>query len=150
LQARDVRWLELKRQATWTDKCGKDEDWLLQVDRYTGQETQAMTDPPLFYMWMGANPGPENRTIEHFGRTLSLWCTDTRTREIPQTGGWTVLFEGKACYDRGAGILVMMDYTKRWLFTGTAGGQKYERKYFGDYEVYQQMLVDTNVPMSAK
>ena len=150
LQVRDVRWLELKRQATWDDKCGKDEDWLLQIDRYTGLERQVATDPPLFHMWMGANPGPENRAIEHFGRTLSLWCTDTRTREAPQTGGWTVLFEGQACYDRGSGILVMIEYTKRWLFTGTAGGQKYELQYFGDYEIYQQMLMDTNVPLSAK
>lgn len=150
LQVRDGRWLELKRLATWEDKCGKNEDWLVQVDRYTGREPQATTDPPLFYIWMGANPGPEKRSIEHLGRTLSLWCTDTRTREVTQTGGWAVLFEGQACYDRGSGILVTMEYTKRWLFTGTAGGQKYERKYFGDYEVYQQILVNTNVPLSAK
>ncbi len=150
LRVRDARWLELKRQATWAEKCGKVEDWLVDVDRYTGQETQAQSDPPLFYVWMGAVPGPENRTMTHLGRTLSLWCTDTRTREITQTEGWTALFEGQACYDRGSGMLVTMEYTKRWLFTGTAGGQKYERKYFGDYEVYQQMLVDTNVPLSAK
>ena len=150
LQVRDVRWLEVKREATWPDQCGKKEDWLVQVDRYSGQETQAPTDPPLFYMWMGANPGPENRTMEHLGRTLSLWCTDTRTREVTQAGGWTVVIEGQACYDRGSGVLVTMEYTKRWLFTGTNGGKKYERQYFGDNEVYQQMLTGTNVPMSAK
>ena len=150
LQVRDVRWLEVKREATWPDQCGKKEDWLVQVDRYSGQETQAPTNPPLFYMWMGANPGPENRTMEHLGRTLSLWCTDTRTREVTQAGGWTVVIEGQACYDRGSGVLVTMEYTKRWLFTGTNGGKKYERQYFGDNEVYQQMLTGTNVPMSAK
>jgi len=150
LQVRDIRWLEVKREATWPDQCGKKEDWLVQVDRYSGQETQAPTDPPLFYMWMGANPGPENRTMEHLGRTLSLWCTDTRTREVTQAGGWTVVIEGQACYDRGSGVLVTMEYTKRWLFTGTNGGKKYERQYFGDNEVYQQMLTGTNVPMSAK
>ena len=57
LQVRDGRWLEVKREATWPDQCGKKEDWLVQVDRYSGQETQAPTNPPLFYMWMGANPG---------------------------------------------------------------------------------------------
>ncbi len=150
LQVRDDRWLEVKRDATWPDQCGKKEDWLVQVDRYSGQETQAPTNPPLFYMWMGANPGPENRTMEHLGRTLSLWCTDTRTREVPQAGGWTVLIEGQACYDRGSGVLVTMEYTKRWLFTGTNGGKKYERQYFGDNEVYQQVLTGTNIPMSAK
>jgi len=150
LQVRDVRWLEVKREATWPDQCGKKEDWLVQVDRYSGQETLAPTNPPLFYMWMGANPGPENRTLEHLGRTLSLWCTDTRTREVKQAGGWTIVIEGQACYDRGSGVLVTMEYTKRWLFTGTTNGQSYERKYFGDNEVYQQILVGTNIPMSAK
>lgn len=150
LQVRDGRWLEVKREATWPDQCGKKEDWLVQVDRYSGQETLAPTNPPLFYMWMGANPGPENRTLEHLGRTLSLWCTDTRTCEVKQAGGWTIVIEGQACYDRGSGILVTMEYTKRWLFTGTTNGQTYERKYFGDNEVYQQLLVGTNIPMSAK
>jgi SH3-like domain-containing protein len=150
LQVRDTRWLEVKREATWPDQCGKKEDWLVQVDRYSGQETQAPTDPPLFYMWMGANPGPENRTMEHLGRTLSLWCTDTRTREVKQAGGWTVVIEGQACYDRGSGVLVTMEYSKRWLFTGTNNGKKYERQYFGDNEVYQQILTGTNIPMSAK
>ncbi|MGC8781825.1 MAG: hypothetical protein ACP5UQ_13265 [Anaerolineae bacterium] len=150
LQVRNVRWLEVKRQTTWENKCGKDEDWLVQIDRYSGQETQAVSEPPLFYIWMGADPGPENRAIEHLGRTLSLWCTGTRTREVPQSGGWTALFEGQACYDRASGMLVTMEYVKRWLFTGTIEGRKYERQYFGDYEVYQQILVDTNVPLSAK
>jgi SH3-like domain-containing protein len=150
LQVRDGRWLDVKRDATWPDQCGKKEDWLVQVDRYSGKETQAPTNPPLFYMWMGANPGPENRTMEHLGRTLSLWCTDTRTREVKQAGGWTILIEGQACYDRGSGVLVTMEYTKRWLFTGTNGGKTYERQYFGDNEVYQQILTGTNIPMSAK
>jgi SH3-like domain-containing protein len=150
LQVRNARWLEVKREATWPEQCGKKEDWLTQIDRYSGREVQAAADPPLFYMWMGANPGPENRTIEHLGRTLSLWCTGPRVREVPQPSGWTVQIEGQACYDRGSGILVTMEYTKRWLFTGVSGGKKYERQYFGDNEVYQQMLADTNVPMSAK
>jgi len=150
LQVRNARWLEVKREATWPDGCGKKEDWLVQVDRYSGQETQPSTDPPLFYMWMGADPGPENRTLQYLGRTLSLWCTDTRTREVTQAGGWTVLFEGQACYDRGSGILVTMEYSKRWLFTGASGDKTYERQYFGDSEVYRQILTGTNIPMSAK
>lgn len=150
LQVRNVRWLEVKRHSTWENNCGKDEDWLVQVDRYSGQEAQAVAEPPLFYVWQGADPGPENRTIAHLGRTLSLWCTGTRTREVAQSGGWTALFEGQACYDRASGLLVTLEYVKRWLFTGTIEGKKYERQYFGDYEVYQQILVNTNVPLSAK
>lgn len=150
LQVRNVRWLQVKRHSTWENNCGKEEDWLVQVDRYSGQEAQAATEPPLFYVWQGADPGPENRTIVHLGRTLSLWCTGTRTREVPQSGGWTALFEGQACYDRASGLLVTLEYVKRWLFTGTIEGKKYERQDFGDYEVYQQILVNTNVPLSAQ
>lgn len=150
LQVRNVRWLEVKRHSTWENNCGKEEDWLVQVDRYSGQEARVAAEPPLFYVWQGADPGPENRTIAHLGRTLSLWCTGTRTREVPQSGGWTALFEGQACYDRASGLLVTLEYVKRWLFTGTIEGKKYERQYFGDYEVYQQILVNTNVPLSAQ
>jgi hypothetical protein len=148
LRVRTPRWLEVKRIATWQDECGKKEDWLVQIDRYTGKEARVPVGAPLFYIWEGAEPGPENRRIELLDRTLSLWCTETRTREAPQTEGWTVLYEGKACYDRAAGILVTLEYTKRWLFSGTIGGQTYDRAYFGDYEVYQQILTGTNMPLS--
>ena len=53
---------------------------------------------------------------------------------MKQAGGWTIVIEGQACYDRSSGVLVTMEYTKRWLFTGTTNGQTYERKYFGDNE----------------
>lgn len=148
LRVRTVRWLEVKREATWQGECGEKEDWLTEVDRYSGQEKRIPEDPPLFYIWEGADPGPENRTIELLGRTLSLWCTDTRTREVDQGDGWTVVYEGQACYDREAGVLVTLQYTKRWLFTGTFDGRTYERAYFGDYEVYRQILTDTNAPLS--
>ena len=41
-----------------------------------------------------------------------------------------------------------VSYTKRWLFSGEYDGQKYERAYFGDYEVLDQYLVDTNVDLA--
>jgi hypothetical protein len=149
LRVRTPRWLEVKRIATWQNECGKKEDWLVQVDRYTGKEMRLPSaTAPLFYIWEGAEPGPENRRIELLGRTLSLWCTETRTREVRQTQEWTVLYEGRACYDRASGILVTLEYTKRWLFSGTIEGQTYERQYFGDYEVYQQILTETNMPLS--
>jgi hypothetical protein len=67
---------------------------------------------------------------------------------VEQGDGWTVLYEGKACYDRSSGVLVTMEYTKRWLFSGSVGGQTVERAYFGDYEIYWQILMDTNVSLS--
>lgn len=150
LRVRTVRWLEVKREATWQEECGEREEWLTQVDRYSGREKQNPDNPPLFEIWAGADPGPENRSIELLERTLSLWCTDTRTREVEQGDGWTVLFEGQACYDRASGVLVTLQYTKRWLFSGTFGGQTYDREYFGDYEVYQQILTSTNAPLSGQ
>jgi hypothetical protein len=144
------RWLEVQREATWDDGCGEAEDWLTQVDRYTGQERQTAANPPLFNIWQGANPGPANRSVELAGATLALWCSETRTQEVAQTGGWTAAFEGQACYDTRSGVLALMQYVKRWLFTGTTGGQTFDREYFGDYEVIQQVLLDTNAPLSGR
>lgn len=148
LRVRNSRWLEVKREATWEDDCGEPEDWLTQVDRYTGQEQRVTANAPLFYVWEGANPGEETRQLDHLERTLSLWCSDTRVREVDQGDGWSVLFEGEVCYDRASGVLVTLQYTKRWLYTGTFGGQTYDHQYFGDYEVYQQVLTETNAPLT--
>jgi hypothetical protein len=144
------RWLDVQRNATWDDDCGEPEEWLTQVDRYTGRERSATANPPLFNIWEGGNPGPANRSVDLAGATLALWCTDTRTQEVEQAGGWTAAFEGQACYDSKSGILALMQYVKRWLFTGTAGGQAFDREYFGDYEVIQQVLLDTNAPLSGQ
>lgn len=149
LQVRSIRWLEVKREATWVEECGEREEWIAQVDRYTGQEQQAQGgDAPLFNIFAGVNPGPENRSIDLLDRRLSLWCTDKRTKEVEQGKGWTVVFEGEACYDRQSGVLTTMQYVKRWLFSGDFEGKSYDRQYFGDYEVYQQILTGTNAPLS--
>lgn len=150
LRVRTARWLEVKREANWEDQCGEREEWLSQVDRYSGQEQQGSSSSPLFKIWAGANPGPVNRVIDLANRKLALWCTDTRTREVGQANGWTVVYEGQACYDTSAGVLVTMQYVKRWLFSGAYEGQTYDRQYFGDYEVYQQILTDTNAPLSGE
>ncbi len=145
----DERWLEVKREATWPDKCGQPENWLSEVDRYSGKEPE-LTGGPLFYIWMGSSPGPESRSVDLLGRKLSLWCTGARTREVDGGQGWTFAYEGEACYDRAAGVLVTLQYTKRWLFTGSFQGNTYNKEYLGTYEAYQQILTDTNVPLSGK
>ncbi len=144
------RWLEVQRQATWEDGCGAPERWLTQVDRYTGRERQNATNAPLFNIWEGANPGPASRTADLAGATLALWCTETRSQEVTQADGWTAVFEGQACYDTQAGVLALMQYVKRWLFTGTVDGRTFDREYFGDYEVIQQVLLDTNAPLTGR
>lgn len=143
------RWLEVQRNALWDDACGEPEEWLTQVDRYTGRE-RAAGSTPLFNIWQGANPGPANRSVVLAGAPLALWCTETRKQETPQAGGWTAAFEGQACYDIQSGVLALMQYVKRWLFTGAANGQTFEREYFGDYEVIQQVLLETNAPLSGR
>jgi hypothetical protein len=45
-------------------------------------------------------------------------------------------------------MLVYMNYTKRWLFTGDFEGKTYDRSYFGDSEKLEQRLVDTNVELA--
>ena len=144
------RWLEVQRDATWDDGCGEPEDWLTQVDRYTGRERQSASNAPLFNIWEGANPGPASRSVDLAGSTLALWCTETRSQEVTQADGWTAAFEGQACYDTRSGVLALMQYVKRWLFTGTADGRTFDREYFGDYEVIQQVLLDTNAPLSGR
>lgn len=150
LRVIDGRWLEVTRQATWPDGCGEPEDWLTQVDRYTGKERQSSASATLFNIWEGANPGSGNRTVDLMDSKLSVWCTDSRTREVEQQDGWTVLYEGQACYDTEAGVLALMQYVKRWLYSGTVNGQTFDREYFGDYEVYQQVLTGANAPLTGQ
>lgn len=150
LRVVDERWLEVAREASWPEGCGEPEDWLTQVDRYSGKERQSSASATLFNIWEGANPGPAERSVDLLGTQLSVWCTDTRTKEVEQQDGWTVLYEGQACYDTEAGVLALMQYVKRWLFSGTVNGQTFDREYFGDYEVYQQVLTDTNAPLSGQ
>lgn len=144
------QWLEVQRRATWEGECGEPTTWLVQVDRYSGEEKVEEEGAQLFRIFEGpANVGEPNRTYTWKGQQQPIWCTDTRTREEEQGGGWTVVFEGEACYDPQSGLMVTMGYVKRWLFTGTFEGRTYEREYFGDYEVYEQVLEETNVQLSA-
>lgn len=148
LRVIDDRWLEVTRNSSWPDGCGEAEDWLTQVDRYTGKERQSSASATLFNIWEGANPGTATRVVDLLDRQLTVWCSDTRTQEVEQQDGWTVLYEGQACYDTKAGVLALMQYVKRWLFSGTVNGQTFDKQYFGDYEVYQQVLTNTNAPLS--
>ncbi len=144
------RWLEIERKATWDGECGEPATWITQVDRYSGEEKPVPGEEPLFRIFEGpTNLGEPNRTLTLGEEKIPMWCTDPRSREEEQEDGWTVVFEGEACYDLQSGILLTMGYFKRWLFTGTFEGQQYERQYFGDYEVYEQVLQETNVTLSS-
>ena len=45
-------------------------------------------------------------------------------------------------------MLVLLSYTKRWLYTGEFDGNTYDKAYFGDNETLVQRLSDTNVEMA--
>ncbi|NOZ29679.1 MAG: hypothetical protein GXP39_16735 [Chloroflexi bacterium] len=144
------RWLEVAREATWEDDCGETSTWVVLVDRYSGEEGSPPEKEVLFHFFEGpANLGEANRTITLGDKEIPVWCTEPRSMEEEQGEGWTVVLEGEACYDLRSGVALTMDYVKRWLFTGTYEGKEYEREYFGDYEVYKQVLEETNLELGS-
>ena len=79
---------------------------------------------------------------------VAVSCSDTQSVEINEGDGWTSVYEGQTCHDVATGVLVLLDYTKRWLYTGEYDGNTYDRAYFGDSERLEQRLVDTTVPLA--
>ncbi len=142
------RWLEVDRRIEWDGECGQRASWLSQIDRYTGQERYPSKDDVLFNFWAGAHPGPANDVVHlSDGQSVSVWCSGPRQAEVEEGDGWTTLYDGEVCYDTQTGILVYMNYMKRWVFTGTFQGQEYTRAYFGDSETYEQRLKTTNAKL---
>jgi hypothetical protein len=145
----DERWLEIDRRITWAGDCGERTTWLSQIDKYTGQERYPSATDTLFEFWAGAHPGAPNDQIQLAnGKTVSVWCTGPRQAEMPEEDGWTTLYDGEICYDTRTGMLVFMNYIKRWVFTGSYNGQEYTRAYFGDSETYEQRLTSSNAQLN--
>lgn len=146
--AADPRWLEIDRNVTWDEGCGEDSTWLHQVDRADGLERYPNSTGLFFFnYWIGAKPGPANSLYTLGDAEVTSWCGDPQTAEVEEEGGWTSAYDGVTCYDERTGMLVAMKYTKRWLFTGEFEGEKYEKAYFGDFEVYEVALKETNVEL---
>ncbi len=146
----DAQWLQVNHAITWDEDCFEPEDpTIYEVDRYTGKERRGeLLDYFIFNYWMGVQPGPATDVyMLDDGRHVAVWCSGPHELEIEESGGWTTVYKGNTCHDVRSGILVSLDYTKRWLFTGQSGEQNYERAYFGDYEAYQQRLTDANVDL---
>ncbi|HRJ40649.1 MAG TPA: SH3 domain-containing protein [Caldilineaceae bacterium] len=146
--AADPRWLEIDRNVTWDEGCGEDSTWLHQIDRADGLERYPNSTGLFFFnYWVGAKPGPVNSQYTLGDEAVQSWCSDPQTAELAEEGGWTAAYDGVTCYDERSGMLVAMKYTKRWLFTGEFEGEKYEKAYFGDFEVYEVALKETNVEL---
>ena len=146
----DDQWLQVEHTPLWDEGCFDEVDpWVFEVDRYTGKERSGqLIDNFVYNYWMGAQPGPATDvyTLDD-GRSVVVWCSGPHELEIEESDGWTTVYKGSTCHEVQTGELVFLEYNKRWLFTGEYGDQQYERAYFGDFETYEQRLVDTNVDL---
>lgn len=143
------QWLRIEYDVEWDDSCFEPDNWTFEVDQFTGSERSGeFVDNFLYNYWMGEQPGPAtNVFMMDDGRGVAVWCSGPHEFEIEEGDGWTTLYQGNTCHDVRTGELVMLNYTKRWLYTGEFEGQAYERAYFGDYETLDQYLVDTNAEL---
>jgi hypothetical protein len=145
----DGQFIPVEYQVAWSDECFSTDSWVFDVNPLTGQErTGEYTDNFLYSYWVGANAGDISGVIP-FGEDqgIVVTCSGPDTVEIEEGDGWTSSYEGITCHDRRTGMLVYMNYVKRWLFTGEFEGKQYERAYFGDTETLEQRLTDTSAEL---
>lgn len=149
-RAGDGTFLPVEYKVEWSDECFNTDSWIFEVDPFTGKErTGEYADNFLYAYWAGANAGATSGVLPFGeGKGIIVSCQGPDTVEIEEGDGWTSVYEGVTCHDRNTGMLVYMNYIKRWLFTGEYQGQKYERAFFGDVERLEQTLVNTNANMA--
>lgn len=144
------QWLKVDHSVVWNDNCFEEDDWVFEVDRFSGQERSgALVDDFRYHYWLGAQPGPPTNLYRlDDGRQIAVWCSTEQDVDVPVGDGWINAITGSTCHDVRTGELVYINYTTRWLFTGAYDGQQYERAYFGDYETLEQYLIDTSAELS--
>lgn len=143
-------YLPVEHKVTWADECFNTDAWTFEVNQVTGAERSGeASDNFLYGYWLGAEPGEANGVFALDDESgVLVYCSDEQQVEIEEGGGWTTVYAGHTCHDTKTGMLVYMNYTKRWLFTGDFEGKTYERSYFGDSEKLEQRLVDTNAELA--
>lgn len=146
----DRFWLVIDREVKWADNCGQDSEWRHQLDRFDGRDLYTgQAEVFLTEYWHGANSGPSNSLFTYSdGQKVTAWCDDQLTGEVQEADGWLNTYEGVACYDPRTGILLSMNYIKRWLFSGEYAGEQYNRAYLGDFEIYEVTLNKTNIELA--
>jgi len=146
----DRFWLVVDREVRWADSCGQDSVWRHQLDRFDGRDMYAdQAEIFLTEYWHGAIPGPGNGIFtDSDGRKVVVWCNDQLGGEVQEADGWLNIYAGVACYDLRTGVLVSMNYVKRWFFSGEYAGVQYDRAYLGDFELYEVVLTDTNIELA--
>lgn len=141
--------LAIEHQVAWDDTCFATDAWVFDVNQFTGKERTGEYENNFLYgYWLGRDAGQANGVYElDEERAVAVTCSGPHTVEIEEGGGWTTVYDGNTCHDVRTGMLVLLAYNKRWLFTGEFEGQSYERAYFGDNESLNQRLVETNVEL---
>lgn len=145
----DSQYIPVEYQVEWADECFSTDAWVFEVDPFTGSERSGeYADNFLYAYWAGAGSGKASGVLP-FGSDegIVVSCAGPQTVEIEEGDGWTSVYEGVTCHDRNTGMLVYMNYIKRWLFTGEFEGQNYDRAFFGDVERLEQRLTDTNAEL---
>jgi len=144
------QYLLVEHDLAWEDECFPDDNWIFEVDRYSGTErTGDFVNNFLYSYWVGGEPGEANGVYRYDDETgIAVWCSEPSDVEIEEGDGWTSVYEGSTCHDVKTGALVLLEYKKRWLYSGEYDGTTYNRSYFGDSETLQQRLVDTNIEMA--
>ena len=145
-------WLPIDHTVAWDEACSEfpPDQWTFEIDRFTGAErTGEFDDKFLYSYWVGADAGEFNGvyTLDD-GRHIAVWCSGPYKVELNEGNGWTSVYQGNTCHDVRTGMLVLLSYTKRWLYTGEFDGNTYDKAYFGDNETLVQRLSDTNVEMA--
>jgi hypothetical protein len=143
------QWLQIDHNVTWDETCFSTDEWVFEVNRYTGQERSGGEEESFLYRyWVGPQPGEVTDIFTMpDGRKVAAWCSGPHEVEVDAGDGWTTVYEGYTCHDVRTGMLLSLAYEKRWLFTGEFEGEEYERAYFGDFEELEQSLVDTTTEL---
>ena len=141
--------LAIEHAVTWDDTCFDTDAWVFDVNQFTGKERTGEYENNFLYgYWLGRDAGQANGVYPlDEKRAVAVTCSGPHTVEIEEGGGWTTVYEGNTCHDVRTGMLVLLSYNKRWLFTGDFEGKSYDRAYFGDNETLNQKLVDTNIEL---
>lgn len=147
-----AQWLPIDHVVEWDEACSEfpPDQWTFEIDRFTGEErTGDFDDKFLYSYWVGAEAGEYNGvyTLDD-GRNVAVWCSGPYKVELNEGNGWTSVYQGNTCHDMRTGMLVLLSYTKRWLYTGEFDGNTYDKAYFGDNETLVQRLSDTNVELA--
>lgn len=144
------RWIAVDHVVTWDNSCFPPDQWVFEIDQFMGSErTGDFDDNFLYSYWLGAESGDFNGVYQMDDeRNVAVWCSGPYNVEINEGDGWATVYEGRTCHDLKTGMITLLSYTKRWLYTGEFDGQTYDRAYFGDSETLEQRLIETNVELA--